>query len=175
MKQLLSGIAVAALVAAGTPALAQTMDNASPQTTTPPGASDDSSQQTTMPQGTGAESGATTPSTGQEHAKKHAAHRNHKSSSQARAGGNNIAEQLNREELQRVTSNSGSSTNTGAGTSAPSNTMPGGSNTMPSGTVEPAPVNPGATGSPAGNAPSPEQMPGDGTTPSGSPPGAETR
>lgn len=113
MRHLLGGVALAALLAAGLPAAAQTNDAA------PPAAS---GQNSGMSGNQGATSGATTPESGAKH-KKHAA--KHKAMKNAAARhtspADNMAEQLNREELEKVQQNSsrmpasGSSTTPGAG------------------------------------------------------------
>src|SRR5579883_1714586 len=102
MKRLLTGVAVAALMAAGLPALAQS-DNSDQmkkpaQSTSRSGASAQNTKQAT-PSDAAAQSGASTPSSS---AKKHA--RKHQSAN-ARGGRSpedNMAEELNRQELQRL-------------------------------------------------------------------------
>jgi len=111
MKRLLTGVAVAALMAAGLPALAQS-DNSDQmkkpaQSTSRSGASAQNTKQAT-PSDAAAQSGASTPSSSDNasmpssSAKKHA--RKHQSAN-ARGGRSpedNMAEELNRQELQRL-------------------------------------------------------------------------
>jgi hypothetical protein len=121
MKHLLSGVALAALLTAGLPALAQT----SSSDKQPPSAQSGTSTtgaKTSVPAGTdSAQSGATTPSdstgkSGKPPRKSGAAAKHTQSAS------DNMAEELNRQELQRVqsggqTTGSGQSQAPGAGQS----------------------------------------------------------
>ncbi len=121
MKHLLSGVALAALLTAGLPALAQT----SGSDKQPPAAQSGTSTtgaKTSVPAGTdSAQSGATTPSdstgkSGKQARKSGAAAKHSQSAS------DNMAEELNRQELRRVqsgaqTTGSGQSQAPGAGQS----------------------------------------------------------
>ncbi len=154
MRHLLGGVAFAALLAAGLPAAAQT--NGAASANPPPAASDQSapgaSHHTGMSSGhhQNATSGTSMEETGTKH-KKHAAKHGKTMKMASRhqpSPADNKAEQLNREELERVQQNgarmpsSGSSTMPNAGTmpgtsKQPSNGTPfpnAGANTMP-GTV----------------------------------------
>jgi hypothetical protein len=124
MRHLLGGVALAALLAAGLPAAAQNSSKTQP--TTPPAASD----QGGMSQSPAAsdETGASTKAKG-----KHAG-RHHTMASNRGASEDNIAEELNRQELQKLQQGAPSSgtsgepsmnaqPGTGAGATAPDNTM----------------------------------------------------
>lgn len=127
MKHLLSGIAMAALLAAA-PAFAQT---GSTGQTMQPGVQSGASTSDQM--------GKTRPSAGQKAARR-----------TSRSPEDNMAEELNRQELQRVTQNNGAP---GSGPSGP-----GGTTTMPGGTS-------GSSNAPYGS--STMQQPGTNLTPGG--------
>ncbi|HEX9489597.1 MAG TPA: hypothetical protein VF930_04875 [Stellaceae bacterium] len=119
MKHLLSGVALAALLTVGLPALAQTSSSDKP----PPAAPSDTSTtgaKTSMPAGNDStQSGATSPSDSTDKSGKHARKRG-AAAKHERSASDNMAEELNRQELQRVqsggqTTGSGQSQAPGAG------------------------------------------------------------
>ena len=116
MRYLLGGVAIAALIAAGMPAMAQTSSTQRPSSA--PSATNQNTPQ----------SGATMPSdTGEQpKAGKHAGkHHGMQSTAQRRGGSSqdNIAEELNRQELQRIEQGTASGSTQGT---MPQNTMPRG-------------------------------------------------
>ncbi len=132
MKRLLTGVAVAALMAAGLPALAQS-DNTDqmkkPAQSTSRNAGNAAQQ--SAPSDTAAQSGASTPSDNSSSSspstsKNHARAKHQTAHARGgRTAEDNMAEELNRQELQRLTQGGGQSQNGGQ---APSN-----ANQMPSG------------------------------------------
>jgi len=137
MKRLLTGVAVAALMAAGLPALAQS-DNTDQmkkpaQSTSRSGTSAQNTKQA-APSDTAAQSGASTPSSSDtssmpsSSSSSSSMKRSHKHQSANARGGrspqDNMAEELNRQELQRLSR---------GGTGTQGGQTPSGSNQMPSG------------------------------------------
>jgi len=118
MRHLLGGIALAALLAAGLPAAAQTSSTRQP--TTPPATSAQSG--TSQSQVAADETGTSTKAKGK-HAAKH-----HTMAQRGGSSEDNIAEELNRQELEKLqqgTPTSGTSAQPGgmSGTAAPQGTM----------------------------------------------------
>jgi hypothetical protein len=111
MKHLLSGVALAALLTAGLPVLAQTTSTDKPS----PAAPSTTGAKSSMPTGTdSAQSGATSPSDSTGKSGKHA-RRSGAAAKHGQSPSDNMAEELNRQELQRM--QSGGQTTTGSGQS----------------------------------------------------------
>ncbi|HEX7966588.1 MAG TPA: hypothetical protein VF502_00100 [Stellaceae bacterium] len=124
MKHLLGGVAIAALITAGAPAWAQnsnvSQSKQAPQAETQSGTSSTGTS-TSMPAATdNAPSGATTPSDSTGKAGKHAGTARSLKAQRGTSPEDNMAEELNRQELQRVTQGSGQTTGSGQ-TQAPAN------------------------------------------------------
>jgi hypothetical protein len=104
MRHLLGGVAIAALIAAGLPAMAQTSSTDRP--TSAPSATNTPQSGATMPSDTG----------DQPKAKKHTGKNRGAQAMTQRRGGSpqdNIAEELNRQELQRVEQGGGAQPRSG--------------------------------------------------------------
>jgi hypothetical protein len=115
MRYLLGGAAIAALLAAGLPAAAQ---NNETSPANPPSAATDQNQNSATPNEPGTKH--------RKHSGKHAAqHRSKNMAGRHHASpGDNIAEQLNREELQRVQQNGGKMPGSGSSMTPGAGTMP---------------------------------------------------